>query len=259
MKRVTMELGGHAPALVFDDADLDVAAKVLAANKYRNAGQVCVAPTRFLVQERVYEEFVTRFVAASEAIKVGDGLLDGTTMGPLANDRRVQAMDSLIADAVQRGGVVRTGGARIGNKGNFYQPTVLTDVPQDARIMNEEPFGPVAVMMPFRNADDAIKEANRLPMGWLPTPTPGRCARRIGLRRKWRRAWYRSTTMAWRCRRRRSAASRTAATARRAASKDLRLISAPSSSARPAPDRDRATAGIKFSRWLLIYPLTNRP
>ena len=165
MKRVTMELGGHAPALVFDDADLDVAAKVLAANKYRNAGQVCVAPTRFLVQERVYEDFVTRFVAASEAIKVGDGLLDGTTMGPLANDRRVQAMDSLIADAVQRGGVVRTGGARIGNKGNFYQPTVLTDVPQDARIMNEEPFGPVAVMMPFRNADDAIKEANRLPYG----------------------------------------------------------------------------------------------
>ncbi len=165
MKRVTMELGGHAPAIVFDDADLDVATKVLAANKYRNAGQVCVAPTRFLVQERVYEDFVGRFVKASEAIKVGDGLADGSTMGPLANDRRVQAMDSLVADAVQRGGVVRTGGARIGNKGNFFEPTVLTDVPVEARIMNEEPFGPIAVMMPFRDTDQAIAEANRLPYG----------------------------------------------------------------------------------------------
>ena len=165
MKRVTMELGGHAPAIVFDDADLDVATRVLAANKYRNAGQVCVAPTRFLVQERVYADFVDRFVAASEAVRVGDGLAEGTTMGPLANDRRVQAMDALIADAVQRGGRIRTGGARIGNKGNFFQPTVLTDVPVDARVMNEEPFGPVAVIMPFRHADDAIAEANRLPYG----------------------------------------------------------------------------------------------
>jgi succinate-semialdehyde dehydrogenase/glutarate-semialdehyde dehydrogenase len=165
MKRVTMELGGHAPAIVFDDADLDVATKILSANKFRNAGQVCIAPTRFLVQEKVYDDFVGRFVKAAEAIKVGDGLEAGTTMGPLANDRRIQAMDGFIADAVQHGGTVKTGGARIGNKGNFFQPTVLTGVSTDARIMNEEPFGPVAIMTPFRNVEDAVAEANRLPFG----------------------------------------------------------------------------------------------
>lgn len=165
MKRVTMELGGHAPAIVFDDADLDVATKILAANKFRNAGQVCIAPTRFLIQERVYDDFVGRFVKAAEAIKVGNGLESGTTMGPLANDRRIQAMDGFVADAVQHGGTVRTGGSRIGNKGNFYQPTVLTDVPTDARVMNEEPFGPLAIMMPFRSVEDAVAEANRLPFG----------------------------------------------------------------------------------------------
>ncbi len=165
MKRVTMELGGHAPAIVFEDADLEVATKILAANKYRNAGQVCVAPTRFLVQQKVYDEFVTRFVAASEAIKVGNGLEQGTTMGPLANERRVHAMDGFIADAVQHGGEVRTGGARIGNKGNFFQPTVLTNVPRDARVMNEEPFGPLAIMMPFHDLEEAVTEANRLPYG----------------------------------------------------------------------------------------------
>jgi succinate-semialdehyde dehydrogenase/glutarate-semialdehyde dehydrogenase len=165
MKRVTMELGGHAPAIVFDDADLDVATKVLAANKFRNAGQVCIAPTRFLIQERVYEDFVGRFVKAAEAIKVGDGLAEGTNMGPLANDRRVEAMEGFIADAVQHGARVKTGGERIGNKGNFFQPTVLTDVPTDARVMNEEPFGPLALMAPFRAVEDAVAEANRLPYG----------------------------------------------------------------------------------------------
>jgi succinate-semialdehyde dehydrogenase/glutarate-semialdehyde dehydrogenase len=165
MKRVTMELGGHSPAIVFDDADLDKATSILAANKFRNAGQVCIAPTRFLIQEKVYDDFVGRFVKAAEAIKVGDGLETGTTMGPLANDRRIHAMDGFIADAVQHGGTVKTGGARIGNKGNFFQPTVLTNVPTDARIMNEEPFGPVAIMTPFRNVEDAVAEANRLPYG----------------------------------------------------------------------------------------------
>lgn len=165
MKRVTMELGGHAPAIVFDDANLDVATKVLSANKFRNAGQVCIAPTRFLVQEKVYEDFVGRFTRAAEALKVGDGLDAGTTMGPLANDRRVQAMEGFIADAVKHGATVRTGGSRIGNKGNFFQPTVLTDVPADARVMNEEPFGPLAVFVPFRDMDEAIGEANRLPYG----------------------------------------------------------------------------------------------
>ena len=165
MKRVTMELGGHAPAIIFDDANLEVATRVLAANKFRNAGQVCIAPTRFLVQERVYDEFVGRFTQAAEAIRVGDGMAAGTTMGPLANDRRVQAMEGFIADAAQHGGEVRTGGARIGNKGNFFQPTVLTGVPTEARAMNEEPFGPLALITPFRDLDEAVREANRLPYG----------------------------------------------------------------------------------------------
>ena len=165
MKRVTMELGGHAPAIVFDDANLEVATTVLAANKFRNAGQVCIAPTRFLVQERVYDEFVGRFTRAAEAIRVGDGMAAGTTMGPLANERRVQAMEGFIADAVQHGGEVRTGGARIGNKGNFFQPTVMTGVPTEARAMNEEPFGPLALMTSFRDLDEAVQEANRLPYG----------------------------------------------------------------------------------------------
>ena len=165
MKRATMELGGHAPAIVFDDANLEVATKVLAANKFRNAGQVCIAPTRFLVQEKVYDEFVARFTKAAEAVKVGDGLERGTTMGPLANERRIHAMEGFIADAVQHGGEVRTGGARIGNKGNFFQPTVMTGVPTEARAMNEEPFGPLALMTPFRDMEEAVTEANRLAYG----------------------------------------------------------------------------------------------
>ena len=149
MKRVTMELGGHAPAIVFDDADIDTAAKILSANKLRNAGQVCISPTRFLVQEPVYEQFVEQFSARIKTAKVGDGLEPGTTMGPLANPRRITAMENFIGDAVKHGATVRTGGNRIGNKGNFFEPTVLTDVPKDARIMNEEPFGPVAVISPL--------------------------------------------------------------------------------------------------------------
>jgi succinate-semialdehyde dehydrogenase/glutarate-semialdehyde dehydrogenase len=165
MKRVTMELGGHAPAIVFDDADIGVASKLLAGAKYRNAGQVCVSPTRMLVQESVYEEFVDGFVAHAKAIKVGDGLDSGTTMGPLANARRITAMETFIGDAQQRGATIRTGGNRIGNKGNFFEPTVLTDVPLDARVMNEEPFGPLALISPFRGFDDVVAEANRLPFG----------------------------------------------------------------------------------------------
>jgi succinate-semialdehyde dehydrogenase/glutarate-semialdehyde dehydrogenase len=165
MKRVTMELGGHAPALVFDDADIGVATKILAANKFRNAGQVCVAPTRFLVQESVYEDFVGQFVAAAKALKVGDGMEKGVTMGPLANPRRVTAMEGFIQDAVQKGAEIRTGGNRIGNKGNFFEPTVLTNVSKDARVMNEEPFGPLAMIAPFSTMNEALEEANRLPYG----------------------------------------------------------------------------------------------
>src|SRR5262249_56005437 len=164
-KRSTMELGGHSPAIVLDDVDTDKAAKLLAAAKYRNAGQVCVSPTRFLVQEKVYKTFVDKFVAQAKAIKVGDGMTDCTEMGPLANARRITAMESMIGDATQRGAKIETGGKRIGNKGNFFEPTVLTSVSREARIMNEEPFGPVALIAPFGSIDDAVTDTNPLSYG----------------------------------------------------------------------------------------------
>jgi succinate-semialdehyde dehydrogenase/glutarate-semialdehyde dehydrogenase len=165
MKRVTMELGGHAPSIVFDDADVEFAGKMLAGAKYRNAGQVCVSPTRILVQEKVYDKFVDSFVAATRTVKVGDGLAAGTSMGPLANPRRITAMESLIADAVKTGAELKTGGNRIGNKGNFFEPTVLTNVPLQSRVMNEEPFGPLAIINSFSSFDDVVTEANRVPYG----------------------------------------------------------------------------------------------
>jgi succinate-semialdehyde dehydrogenase / glutarate-semialdehyde dehydrogenase len=165
MKRATMELGGHAPAIVFGDADVGKAVKVLGANKFRNAGQVCVAPTRFLVHDSVFDEFVDGFVTLAKGIKVGDGLADGTTMGPLAHGRRIEAMEAFVADANEKGAELRTGGKRIGNQGNFFEPTVFTDVPLSARIMNEEPFGPIAAIQRFHDEDEAMQEANRLPYG----------------------------------------------------------------------------------------------
>jgi succinate-semialdehyde dehydrogenase/glutarate-semialdehyde dehydrogenase len=165
MKRATMELGGHAPVLVFDDADVDGAAKLMAAFKYRNAGQVCVSPTRFFVHDKVYDSFVDQFVDIARTTKVGDGLDPDSRMGPLANPRRVNAMETLIADAQEQGATVATGGKRIGNQGNFFEPTVLTDVPDSARIMSEEPFGPVAVMLRFKDTDDVLERANKLPFG----------------------------------------------------------------------------------------------
>ncbi len=165
MKRATMELGGHAPAVVFDDADVEQAVKVLAANKYRNAGQVCVAPTRFLVQERIYDRFVDGFVSAARNIRVGNGLEEATTMGPLIHGRRLEAIESLVADAQAKGASLLTGGQRIGNRGHFFEPTVLADLPLDARVMNEEPFGPIALIRRFSDEDEALAEANRLPFG----------------------------------------------------------------------------------------------
>ncbi|MEE3504099.1 NAD-dependent succinate-semialdehyde dehydrogenase [Acidiphilium acidophilum] len=165
MKRATMELGGHAPAIVFEDADLDAAAKILAANKFRNAGQVCVAPTRFLVHEGVYDGFMERFLGAVKKIIVGNGLEESTTMGPLANERRIPAIESFIADAKNHGARIAAGGERIGNKGYFFLPTVMTDVPITARVMNEEPFGPLALVNRFSTFEDAMKEANRLDYG----------------------------------------------------------------------------------------------
>jgi len=165
MKRATMELGGHAPVLIFDDADVDKAVTAMVPTKLRNAGQVCVSPTRFLVQEGVADQFLDGFIAAMEKTKVGNGLEADTEMGPLANERRIPAIETMIADAKSKGASLATGGERIGNKGYFFQPTVLTDVPTDAAAMNDEPFGPIALVNRFKTYDDAIEEANRLPYG----------------------------------------------------------------------------------------------
>jgi len=165
MKRSTMELGGHAPAIVFADADVDQAAKLLGMSKFRNAGQVCVSPTRFLVHENVMDQFIDRFQTAAATLKVGDGLEDGVTMGPLAHARRLTAMEEMVGDAREKGAEIRLGGARQGNKGYFFQPTIMTSVPEDARIMHEEPFGPIAPMIPFRDEDALMTEVNRLPYG----------------------------------------------------------------------------------------------
>jgi len=165
MKRTTMELGGHAPVVVFDDADIDQTLNIIAPHKYRNAGQVCVSPTRFYVQEPVYDKFVQGFTERAKALPVGDGLIETSKMGPMANPRRLDAMEALIGDARKHGAKLQTGGERIGNRGYFWQPSVLSDVPRSARIMNEEPFGPVAVIAPFKTFDDVVEEANRLPYG----------------------------------------------------------------------------------------------
>ncbi|AVS84411.1 NAD-dependent succinate-semialdehyde dehydrogenase [Paracidovorax avenae] len=165
MKRVTMELGGHAPVIVADDADVELAIKAAGGAKFRNAGQVCISPTRFLVHESIRKDFVAALARHAQGLKVGDGLADGTQMGPLANPRRITAMAELMQDAVQHGAQVAAGGERIGGDGNFFQPTVLDNVPVSARIFNEEPFGPVAAVRGFEKIEDAIAEANRLPYG----------------------------------------------------------------------------------------------
>lgn len=165
LKRTTMELGGHGPVLVFDDVDVDTVLDAVVPHKFRNAGQVCVAPTRFIVQDGVYDRFVRGFAERAKAIKVGDGLEAGVQMGPMANARRPEAMERLIADAVAAGGTLECGGTRIGNQGFFFAPTVLSGVPLSAEIMNEEPFGPVALINRYATEDDMVAEANRLPYG----------------------------------------------------------------------------------------------
>lgn len=164
-KRTTMELGGHGPVLIFNDADLTRALDTVVAGKYRNAGQVCVSPTRFIVEAGIYDRFLGGFVERAEKIVVGDGLAAGSVMGPMANARRLDAMDRLIGDAVDKGATLETGGARIGNAGYFYAPSVLSGTPLTAAILNEEPFGPVALINSFADEAAMIAEANRLPYG----------------------------------------------------------------------------------------------
>jgi succinate-semialdehyde dehydrogenase/glutarate-semialdehyde dehydrogenase len=165
MKRATMELGGHSPVMVFDDADPEKAADTIAAFKYRNAGQVCISPTRFYVQEKGYNKFVARFTEYAKGLKLGDGLEKETTLGPLANPRRLDAMESFVNDAKARGGKIQTGGSRHGNQGFFFEPTVITDLPDDAKIMTEEPFGPVAPIVSFKTFDEVVERANSLQFG----------------------------------------------------------------------------------------------
>ena len=165
MKRATMELGGHSPVVVFGDADPEKTADTISAFKYRNAGQVCISPTRFYVQEAVYDRFLKRFTDNAKAIRLGDGLEKDTTMGPLANPRRLDAMDKFVTDAKNRGGKIQTGGNRSGNQGFFFEPTVITDIPDDSKIMTEEPFGPLAPIVTFKTFDEVVERANSLQFG----------------------------------------------------------------------------------------------
>ena len=165
MKRATMELGGHAPVIVAADADVELAVRASAGAKFRNAGQVCISPTRFLVHNSLRDEFARAMVKHAQSLKLGDGLADGTTLGPLANPRRLTAMAHLLADAQAKGAKLATGGDRVGSSGNFFAPTVLTDVPLNAELFNSEPFGPVAAIRGFDTLEEAIAEANRLPYG----------------------------------------------------------------------------------------------
>ena len=165
MKPVTMELGGHAPTIVCGDVDPERAADVLARAKFANAGQICLSPTRFFVEEGICERFTARFVEHARAWRVGDGMDPDTQMGPLANKRRVEAVSHLVEDARSRGATVTAGGERIGNRGFFYAPTVLADVPGSAEILRSEPFGPIAPILPFRNEDAMLEQANGLEFG----------------------------------------------------------------------------------------------
>lgn len=165
VKRATMELGGHAPFIVAEDADIEAVVRLGVGLKFRNAGQVCAAPTRYYIQSSVFDRFHDAFVAGTRALVVGNGARDGTQMGPLANSRRVEATDGFVRDAVAKGAVLSCGGRRLGNEGFFFEPTVLADVPDTARLMTEEPFGPVAALVRVASIDEAIGRANALPYG----------------------------------------------------------------------------------------------
>lgn len=164
LQRCTLELGGHAPVIVMDDIDAERAAHIAATGKfYRNAGQVCVAPTRFFVHEKAYKKFADAMVQIANSVQVGNGRDPQTQMGPLANKRRIESMEHIVADARRVGAKIAAGGHRVGEHGFFWAPTVITDIDCDAKVMNEEPFGPIAPIIPFTHLDQALEEANRLP------------------------------------------------------------------------------------------------
>ena len=165
MKPAIMELGGHAPVIVCDDVDPVAAAISSVRGKFANAGQVCTSPSRFYVHESLHDRYVEAFVKATEAIKVGNGLDEGVKMGPMANARRREAVHRLVTDAREGGAQVLTGGEPLAGPGFFYAPTVLIDLPENARILAEEPFGPIAPILPFSDLDEVMERANALPYG----------------------------------------------------------------------------------------------
>jgi succinate-semialdehyde dehydrogenase/glutarate-semialdehyde dehydrogenase len=165
MKPVLMELGGHAPVIVCDDVDPVATGITCASRKARNAGQVCTSPTRFYVHERLYDAFAEAFAAKARAVTIGDGFDSSTQMGPVANHRRIETLERLIADAKAKGARVLAGGERLAKRGYFFPVTVLADVPDDAQAMREEPFGPLALIAPFSRLDEALEKANALPFG----------------------------------------------------------------------------------------------
>lgn len=177
MKPVTMELGGHAPVLVFADADIATAAKAIMDFKVRTSGQSCISPTRLLIEAPIYERFVDALIAAFGEVRMGDGADPSTTMGPMANMRRVEALEALVEDAVAQGARLRIGGKRAGENGTFFPPTVLMDAPLSARVMNEEPFGPLLTVQSFTTIDEAVGEANRLAYGLAAYAFTGSSAR----------------------------------------------------------------------------------
>lgn len=163
VKPITLELGGHAPVLVFNDADIKAAAQGGVANRFRGTGQVCLSATRFLIQQEVYQPFTEQFINATQSLIVGDGLTEQTQVGPLANQRQLDKITALVADALAQGATLLAGGQRIDRPGYFFEPTILSDVPMSARIMHEEPFGPIALLQPFDSFEEGLLEANRLP------------------------------------------------------------------------------------------------
>jgi succinate-semialdehyde dehydrogenase/glutarate-semialdehyde dehydrogenase len=165
MKRTTMELGGHAPVIVTASADLEAAAKSIALAKYANCGQVCISPTRILIDDSVYDSFTSAFLDQVKSVKVGDGLEPDTRMGPLNNERRLAAMQRLVTDAREHGATILAGGERLNKPGFFFEPTVIADLDRESALMNEEPFGPIALLRPYRDLHEAIAESNRLPFG----------------------------------------------------------------------------------------------
>jgi len=165
MIRCTMELGGHSPVMVFEDCDIESAAQLCAAGKFRNAGQVCISPTRFFVQDSIHDKFLAAFKRHVEAVKVGDGLDEAVNMGPLVAERRIDIMDGFVSDAVDKGAELLVGGSRIQSPGSFFTPTLLQNVPDTAKIMTEEPFGPIAPTASFSSLDEVIDRANSLPFG----------------------------------------------------------------------------------------------